>query len=83
MWFGLLVAYWAGLMLNASVDVFLEGPMGGIWYWSILGLGVASVWVFRHQPQVLHVPHAVPREVTAPPAAAAERDARFRVPARR
>ena len=27
--------------MNASFDVYLQGPMGGIWYWSIIGLGIA------------------------------------------
>ena len=53
MWFGLLVAYWGALMLNAAVDVYFEGPMGGIWYWSIIGLGIGSSWVFYHSPEVM------------------------------
>ena len=62
MWFTLLLAYWASLMFNAAVDVYFEGPMGGIWYWSILGLGVASVYAFRHHHAVMNLPHATPRE---------------------
>ncbi len=30
-------------MINATFDVALEGPMMGIWYWSLVGLGVAQV----------------------------------------
>jgi hypothetical protein len=26
------------LLFNASVDVFLEGPMGGVWFWSMVGI---------------------------------------------
>lgn len=45
--FVLLMAYWAALMFNAAVDVYFEGPMGGVWYWSIVGMGIGSVWVYR------------------------------------
>lgn len=63
MFFVLLVAYWVALTFNAAVDVYFEGPMGGVWYWAITGLGYSSAWVYQRQPEVLHVPHAVPREV--------------------
>lgn len=33
-----LLAYWLAFLLNSSVDVFLEGPMGGVWFWSLVGL---------------------------------------------
>ena len=28
-------------MINGSFDVYLEGPQGGIWFWSIIGFGIA------------------------------------------
>ena len=31
-----LLAYWLAFVFNAQVDVFLEGPMGGIWFWSLV-----------------------------------------------
>jgi hypothetical protein len=58
-WAGLflvLLVYWAGLLTNASFDVFIEGPMGGIWLWSIYGIGIASILIFRKSPQVLYLP---------------------------
>lgn len=36
-----LLAYFLAFLLNASVDVFLEGPMGGIWFWSLVGIILA------------------------------------------
>jgi hypothetical protein len=36
-----ILAYWTAFMANASFDVFLEGPQGGIWFWVIFGLGLA------------------------------------------
>jgi len=38
-----VLAYWLAFMVNGSFDVFLEGPPGGIWFWSILGLGFVII----------------------------------------
>jgi hypothetical protein len=35
--------YWLGFIINGSFDVFLEGPQGGIWYWSVFGFGLALI----------------------------------------
>lgn len=61
-WNGLflfLFAYWLAFMLNASFDVFLEGPMGGIWFWTVYGVGLAAMSLYRHSPEVLG-PDALP-----------------------
>ena len=36
-----LLAFWAAAMVNTSFDVYLQGPHGGIWFWSMFGLGIA------------------------------------------
>jgi hypothetical protein len=51
-----LLAYWLAFMINATFNVFLEGPMGGIWFWTIYGVGLAALWLYRHQPEVLDRP---------------------------
>lgn len=33
-----VMAYLVALMVNASFDVLLEGPMGGIWFWVLVGI---------------------------------------------
>jgi len=38
-----ILAYWLSLVINMSFDVYLEGPQGGIWYWSIIGFGIACL----------------------------------------
>lgn len=49
-----LLAYWLAMMLNASFDVYLEGPQGGIWFWTIFGLGIAALRLqAREAPTVL------------------------------
>lgn len=58
-WAGLflfILVYWMAFLSNAMFDVFLEGPMGGIWFWSLFGLGVAASWLHTHQPEVLADP---------------------------
>ena len=51
-----LFAGWIAFMINASFDVYLEGPMAGVWFWCLVGggiaLGVAS--------QKVHVPSSEP-----------------------
>jgi hypothetical protein len=46
-------SFWAAFLINASFDVYLEGPMGGIWFWSVFGVGIASLWIYRKQPGAL------------------------------
>lgn len=43
-----MLAYWFAFMVNASFDVFLEGPQGGIWFWCLFGFGIALIEVQRH-----------------------------------
>jgi O-antigen ligase len=48
-----LLAYWAAFMINAAFDVALEGPMVGIWFWTIYGVGLAAMWIHRCHPEAL------------------------------
>ena len=48
-----LFAYWVAFTFNGAFDVFLESPMGGIWFWTIYGVGMAAMWLHRHNPAVL------------------------------
>ena len=41
------LASWVAFMINASFDVYLEGPQGGIWFWSFFGFGMALLEVQR------------------------------------
>ncbi len=57
-----LLAYWTAFLINASFDVFLEGPMGGIWFWTVYGVGLAAMRIpLRLSPAPA---------VSAPPASA-------------
>ena len=37
------------IIINATFDVTLEGPMQGIWFWCLFGFGIGSVMVYRAQ----------------------------------
>jgi hypothetical protein len=37
-WF---IAYGVAMLINTNFDVYLEGPMGGIWFWSMIGMSFA------------------------------------------
>lgn len=50
--FAFLLSYWLAFMVNASFDVFLEGPMGGIWLWSVIGFGIGALHLYRNQAAV-------------------------------
>jgi hypothetical protein len=45
--FAFLLAYLLALLVNGTFDVYLEGPTGGIWFWSVIGCGIAAEMVYR------------------------------------
>lgn len=44
-----ILAYWIAFVVNGSFDVFLEGPQGGIWFWSLTGLGITMLEIQRRE----------------------------------
>jgi hypothetical protein len=51
-WAGLFLfvaSYASACVINATFDVALEGPMQGVWFWSLIGLGIGAVMIFRFQ----------------------------------
>ena len=51
--FFFLFCYWMAFLINASFDVYLEGPVGGIWFWTIFGVGIAAMDLHRRAPALL------------------------------
>ena len=45
--------YGVAFLINASFDVFLEGPMGGIWFWTVLGVGLSACELRKTCPWLL------------------------------
>ncbi len=46
-----ILAIWIAMMINTSFDVYLEGPQGGIWFWSVIGFGLAAIRIQRTSPE--------------------------------
>jgi O-Antigen ligase len=46
---GWIFVFWLAALVNASFDVYLEGPMGGIWFWSMVGLGIAVAGIIDRE----------------------------------
>jgi hypothetical protein len=46
---GWILVYWTAMMVDTSFDPYLEGPQGGIWFWTLFGLGLV---VIRHAPRL-------------------------------
>jgi hypothetical protein len=64
--FGFVFVYWLAALINGSFDVYLEGPQGGIWFWAVIGLGMAAVRLSRDAS----APTSWPAPVQQAPAAA-------------
>ena len=52
-WFCTLLAFYIAALINGTFDVYLEGPMGGIWFWNVFGIGMASVHLYRTIPEIM------------------------------
>jgi hypothetical protein len=48
-----VLCFGAAFLVNASFDVYLEGPVGGIWFWVVIGVGLASPLLYRRHPDLL------------------------------
>jgi hypothetical protein len=38
-----ILVYWVAMMVDTSFDPYLEGPQGGIWFWTLFGLGLVVI----------------------------------------
>ena len=38
-----ILAFWAAMMVNSAFDPYVETPQGGIWFWSLIGLGLVVI----------------------------------------
>jgi O-antigen ligase len=52
---GFVFVYWLAAMFNASFDPYLQGPQGGIWFWTMFGVGLAAIRMSDgHAPDGAH-----------------------------
>jgi O-Antigen ligase len=47
-----LLIYWMAFMITTNFEVIIEGPTGGIWIWTIFGVGLAAQWVYPRMPEL-------------------------------
>lgn len=50
-----ILAYWTAFMVQATFDVYLEGPQAGIWFWSLFGFGIAALEIQRDPRRALAI----------------------------
>jgi hypothetical protein len=65
---GFVFIYWLAALVNASFDPYLQGPQGGIWFWTIFGVGLAAMRMSDSQPS-LGVPQIRPEGALRRPSA--------------
>ena len=46
-----ILAYWVAMLVDTSFDPYLEGPQGGIWFWSLFGLGMVVMRLSPRSPE--------------------------------
>jgi O-antigen ligase len=65
---GWVFVYWLAALVNMSFDVYLEGPQGGILYWSVVGLGLAAASCVREElPPASPSDSVMPRQAVVRP----------------
>ncbi|MCC5634373.1 O-antigen ligase family protein [Nostoc sp. CHAB 5844] len=47
-----LLAYWVASMTVTTFEVIIEGPTGGIWLWTMYGVGLAAMQIYKRYPQI-------------------------------
>ena len=51
--FAFVTVYWLAAHVNASFDVYLEGPMGAVVFWTVFGAGMAATVLQRTHPHLV------------------------------
>lgn len=46
-----IACYGGAIVIDGSFDVAIEGPMLGIWFWSLFGLGIGASMIYRYDMQ--------------------------------
>ena len=70
---GWVFVYWLAALVNGSFDVYLGGPQGGIWFWSMIGFGLALTRMVNER--AASRPPTVRRLLTAAPSSGRAADA--------
>jgi hypothetical protein len=46
-----IFVYWLAALIDGSFDVYIGGPQGGIWFWAVMGLGIAAIRLSGDEPE--------------------------------
>jgi hypothetical protein len=46
-----LMVYLVAILVDTSFDPYLEGPQGGIWWWTLIGVGLVVMRLTSPEPQ--------------------------------
>jgi hypothetical protein len=38
-----VLVFWTAMLVNTTFDPYIEGPQGGIWFWSLFGMGLVLI----------------------------------------
>ncbi len=57
-----LFADWVAFMVTINFEVILEGPTGGIWLWSVFGIGLSAMAVYDVRSDLLMSSPQAPQE---------------------
>ncbi len=75
-------AFWVAAFINGSFDVYLEGPMGAVWFWVVFGVGLAGTRLSQTHPNLLDdMSETAPSNSTSGPAWAPAAPPTVRAPA--
>lgn len=64
--FTVCAVFWLAALVNGSFDVYLEGPMGGVWFWTVFGVGLAGARLQVTHPDLLAGLDAPPARPASP-----------------
>jgi len=53
-----VLCYWFSAFINMSFDVYVEGPMGGIWFWAMIGFGIAVIRLQERDVRLIRATYA-------------------------
>ncbi|MEO1429742.1 MAG: O-antigen ligase family protein [Cyanobacteria bacterium J06632_19] len=47
-----LLCYWITVMTTTSFEVIIEGPSGAVWFWTMYGVGLAAIYIYKRYPEI-------------------------------
>lgn len=61
-----LVSFWAIATMNAIFSPYFDGPQGGIWFWTTVGMGIAALRVQNREARDVAVQTTIPARRRTP-----------------